>query len=254
MRFKDYLEEEKYRTETDAQGAWELLNKHCKDALKDIEQPIVRGMKGFDGGFGVLHGEVGGRKSRNTTNYYTVILDAVLPKEFPKRSASIICANWANRSHAAAYGGRAFAIIPFDGVKIGVCPSMDMWDTQITIGNKKETIQEWNDSLRTAIGNDKISFEEMMQRLEKARADKETWIPEWLEALKPGTVKQEFIDAYRQPFKIATTQNSKVYNDRKRREVWVGGKCVAINMDIFKAMMKNPDPNLSGESRWYDAE
>ena len=253
MRFKDYLTEDQYKTETDAQGAWELLNKHCKDALKDLERPIVRGMKGFDGGFGVLHGEVGGRKSRNTTNYYTVILDAVLPKEFPKRSGSIICANWQNRSHAAAYGGRLFAIIPFDGVKIGVCPDSDMWDTRIEVNGYNESIEDWNYNLRNSVANDKLSFEEMMERLEKLRA-KESGISDWLADLDPGTIKQEFIKAYTKPFKLATTDESKVYNDKKRREVWIGGKCVAINMNVYKDMMKNPDPNMLGQSRWYSPE
>jgi len=253
MRFKDYLAEDQYKTETDAQGAWELLNKHCKDALKDLETPIVRGMKGFDGGFGVLHGEVGGRKSRNTTNYYTVILDAVLPKEFPKRSGSIICANWANRSHAAAYGGRLFAIIPFDGVKIGVCPDSDMWDTRIEVNGYNESIEDWNYNLRNSVANDKLSFEEMMERLEKLRA-KESGISDWLADLDPGTIKQEFIKAYTKPFKLATTDESKVYNDKKRREVWIGGKCVVINMNVYKDMMENPDPNMLGQSRWYSPE
>lgn len=248
MRFKDYLAEEeaaRYRTELEAEQAWELLNKHCKDALKDIETPIVRGMKGFDRGFGVIHGEAGGRMSRNTTNHYTVILDAVLPKEYPKRSASIICANWDNRHHAMGYGGKLFAVIPFDGVKIAVCPDSDIWDTQITIGKESDSIEDWNMNLRGVGIHDKMSFDEMMAKLERQRADTlptASWIDDIDHDKK---IKDVFEAAYTKPFKLTTSAEA-IYNDGAVHELWIGGKCVAISMKVYKNMMKNPDHDAEG--------
>lgn len=223
-----------YKTDLAAEEAWDLLNKHCKDALKDLNRPIVRGMTNMGTGFGIIHGEAGERRSRNTSNHYTVILDEVLPKEFPKRSKSIICANWYGMTHADRYG-TLHAIIPFDGVKIGVCPYMDMWDTEITLGGETGSIPGWNYWLKKVGVTENMSFNEMVKTMEAHNGGDSDY--EWLKKIQ-GNVREELIKAYTKPFKVATTANSNIYNaDEDAREVWIGGKCVAINMKIYSKMM-----------------
>lgn len=227
---------EAYKTDLNVQEAWELLNKHCKDALKEINRPIVRGMTNIDSGFGIIHGEAGGRRSRNTTNHYTVILDAVLPKAFPKRSKSIICANWYGLNHADNYG-TLYAIIPFDGVKIGVCPYMDMWDTEITLGGETGSIPGWNYWLKKVGVTENMSFEEMVKKLEEDDNPEYAWLTKIRD-----NVRDELAEAYSEPFRLATTADSDVYNDEgDAREVWIGGKCVAINMKIYSTMMTDTE-------------
>ena len=72
------------------------------------------------------------RVSRNTENYYTVLIDN-LPEwqKFPKRSKSLICTNLLVK--AKMYGNNwqfSYKIIPFDEVKkIAVCPEEDIWQS-----------------------------------------------------------------------------------------------------------------------------
>jgi len=65
------------------------------------------------------------RKSQNTSNHYTVLLDN-LPswRNFPKRSRSLICAT---KKYIASGFGDVFLVLPFDGAKIAVCPTTDIW-------------------------------------------------------------------------------------------------------------------------------
>lgn len=223
----------RYKTDIEnEETVWELLNKHCKDALGTL--PIVRGMSAMDNGFGIIHGAAGKRVSANTSNHYTVILDAVLPKEFPKRSASIICGNWKNRHYASGYG-RDYAIIPFDGVKIGVCPGRDIFDTEIELSQHPRArimpINRWNDFYRDRDISDK-SFANLIRDFKSYLAENDLW------DLDPKTIKDVIAKAYSEPFKLATTATAEIYNDGEKHEVWIGGKCIAIDIMLYRSVMR----------------
>jgi len=65
------------------------------------------------------------RKSANTANYYTMVIDhSKRWAKYPKRSRSIICTN--DIPSARAYG-YCYAVFPYDGSKIGVCDGDDFW-------------------------------------------------------------------------------------------------------------------------------
>lgn len=232
-----------HKTEINLDKAWELIQAHCQDSLNHLDTPIVRGMRAMTTGAGIIQGDAGSRKSANTSNQYTIILDEVLPKEFPKRSASIICANWENRDHAGRYG-KLYAIIPFDGVKIGVCPEFDMWDTIVTIVRTKRTIRQWNRELAAAGVIDSMSFDQMIDKIDRYKTNPTLYNGEpiiwpWIKAIKdgPGEVKKAIAKAYTKPFKLTTTKEAS-YNDGNKHEVWIGGKCVAIELDVYQAMLK----------------
>ena len=253
MKLDELRSSQKYKTPLDAQDTWKLLEKHCSDAMKHMDEPIVRGMKrGFKGGkmHGIVDGTAvhdGGRRSKNTLNFYTTILDTLLPPlGFPKRSESIICANWRNRDHAGGYGSM-YAIFPFNGVKIGICPGEDMWDTPITLGGQTYEIYDWNDIFDMFGISDYASFADIVKQLEYAKASGKH-NDSWLEKIEEGAFKEELKNAYRKPFKATTTKNP-IYNDGKPHEVWIGGKCIAINIQLYKEMMDNP-PDEDLRSFW----
>lgn len=235
-----------YKSELSADEAWKKIETHCKDALKDLETPIVRGMKNFESGFGIIQGEASQRASANTSNHYTEILDAALAKDgFPKRSASIICANAENWEHADTYGV-LHAIIPYDGVKIGVCPYGDMWETEISIGDWSKPIARWNSAFNGLKISDK-SYEDLKRDLKKWITDPPRKIlndEKWIYEFNPSTLDKQLKESFSEPFKLTTTAKSGVYNDGECREVWIGGKCVAIDIEIYQKLLKSKGREL----------
>lgn len=239
------LKSSSYRYSVEEEKAWKMILKHCKDSIPHMDTPIVRGMRGnsAENIFMIINGAAGERKSRNTKNFYTVILDHVLtPLGFPKRSASIICGNWKNRSHANGYG-TLYAIIPFDGVKIGVCPGEDMFDTEIKLGNKTHNISRWNEEFDKLDISDDDTYSDMVGMLEmKAEtAEDEGWEDSdqyWLKAFLDQNGDKVIKEAYTKPFTLTTTKES-AYDDGAEHELWIGGKCIAIEFYTFKRMLKN---------------
>lgn len=232
MKLFEVVGKETYKRDLTEDQAIELALAHCKDALKTLDAPIVRGMTEFKNGYGLIQGEAGARRSAHTTNYYTTILDASLPPEYPRRSASIICANWKNYSAAEAYAEEdVYIILPYDGVKIGICPEGDLWAVEIKIGKHTETIVSWNEEYEALGIHESATFPEIVQSLTNAKAED----PEIAFDVKPGKVKETLIAAYAKPFKLATTATPRKYNDGVYRELWIGGKCVAISEKNFKS-------------------
>lgn len=218
-----------YKTDTSEEEIWKLLNKHCKDALGEL--PIVRGMKPFKNGYGIIHGAAGERMSANTSNHYTLILDGVLPKEYPRRGKSIICANWKNRKYAAGYG-TLHAIIPFDDVTIGVCPERDIFGTEITLGTQTRPIYRWNYFYSdNEIGAK--SFPQIVKDFKALLDRRDLW------GLEAETIKETLVKAYTKPFKVATTASAEIYNDGAQHELWIGGKCIAIDLMLYRSVMRN---------------
>lgn len=70
------------------------------------------------------------RRSRNTYNYYTLVMDNDPAWGiFPKRSQSLICESSFQRGMSGL-----FLVIPEDGTKIGVCPNQDIWGSMYDSG------------------------------------------------------------------------------------------------------------------------
>lgn len=223
---------EAYREDISRDEAWEILRRNCSDALKTFDKPIVRGMtKGAD--YQVITGEDGGRKSANTSNYYTVIMDAVLPKEFPRRSKSIICSSFFNRSHSEGFG-TMYALFPFNGVAVGICPDYDMWRTIITIGDRSRDIHEWND-IFDAIGTPDTSYSDIVDHLKYVQAHLEEYPPYAHEMLKGvDDIDKVLRQEYTQQFEVTTTANPTYNGDGT--ELWISGKCVAIRWPEYEKM------------------
>lgn len=110
------------------------LKKNYGDALAAWDKGIhvYKGMKTYfsdssEGNFYKTDPKLSTRKSRNTTNHYTILMDN-LPvwSAYPKRSKSLVCSTdyWV----ASGYG-RIYAIIPKQGAVFGVCSRSDLWSS-----------------------------------------------------------------------------------------------------------------------------
>lgn len=112
--------------EVDVEEMITLLNKHCKDSLKDLQSGNVLYRGFYNGGTKpkVIDSSTGERTSRDTKNIYQIMMEASEHlNDVPHRSKSFICSG----SATDAYNyGDLFAIIPFDGVPVAVSDEYDM--------------------------------------------------------------------------------------------------------------------------------
>jgi len=114
-----------------------IISKYCKD-FKWTDKPIYRGFWG-EGDAVIIDPRDQERFSANTRNYYTWIIDnSPAYKDYPKRSRSLICTD--DIGTARTFGDDiAWRVIPFDGAKIGVCSSLDLW---VSFPNIKKTFND----------------------------------------------------------------------------------------------------------------
>lgn len=102
-----------------------FLKHKCPIAFSSI--PIYRG---FLANGSILYGNslTYVRKSANTANCYTVLIDYFLKswKLYPKRSRSFICS--LDEDYASGYGN-LYQVYPVGNPLIGICSSRDMWNS-----------------------------------------------------------------------------------------------------------------------------
>lgn len=136
MRLNKYLEEKKEYSEPprtkkiERTAAIGFLERNGIQA-KDIGQ-IYRGLPGkFDYGFVQPSQYV--RQSRNTENYYTLMIDNFPSwKKYPKRSRSLICSS--DVYYASGFGN-LYQVFPEKNGLIGVCSEMDIWSSFPMLGD-----------------------------------------------------------------------------------------------------------------------
>lgn len=259
LSFKEFLAESSHKKSISVEEAIKLINEHCRDT----KEPLWRGMNRQGNDAYILHGEESERKSANTQNFYTVVFDKFLPVEgYPRRGNSIILAN----DYYTARGfGTVFAVFPYDDVPIGVCVSHDLWHSgSFQIGDSEDIlpVHRWNDFWRECGLSDK-SFEEFVSGIkekmaqhkaksepkddsteEETRSDAEsdfdagkmlTDIFKTPDNVIPFLKKAYSVDTFN--FKLATTKTIK--SIKGDRELWISGKCVAIEKDVWDRMQKD---------------
>jgi len=130
MRFASYLTEGRSKP-LEMDEFYKLLNSgDYSDILKNINNQkclLFRGTLSDEPVAYIDPTKGKPRKSRNTTNEYTLLIDN-LPewKKFPKRSKSLICTT--NPNDTENYGSTKL-ILPKNGAKLGICSSDDFWDS-----------------------------------------------------------------------------------------------------------------------------
>ena len=111
----------------DLHEALSIIKTECGNTISKINNiPIYRGADFKNSNFFVGSSAAGtDRKSANTQNYYTLIVDNDPRwKEYPKRGKSFICST---ASYIADAYGVIGLVIPFDNANVGICPEEDYW-------------------------------------------------------------------------------------------------------------------------------
>ena len=253
ITFKQFLTEKAVSDKPDfkkvkTKKAIEMLNKHCKDAIWMLQKnkPFYRGEKGMAkglaaAGFLTVDPSKTERASQNTFNYYTVLLDNnPLMKGFPKRSRSFIGSTdrWNASSYSSSSSGGRFAMIPFDGTKIGAVNDDDMWDTRIKLFGSSSTIESFNGRWkRLGLKANIKSFEDFGKKLASSTDAKRTFRKEF--SLTTDEQMDNFMDNIWEAYSPKVTDHS-VHTTKDAQnikgEVWVGGPVMYISPDMWDAM------------------
>jgi hypothetical protein len=223
---------QKHRQPIDCKQALNLLKTACRDALRHIDIPIIRGFSG-DAPLYRLEGTQGERQSRSNEHYHTIIMDQFLPLEgYPKRSESIVCGNWLNLQYAGDYGA-TYAIFPFDGVPIGVTYGHDLLDTPIAMDHYRpvmsRTIMGWNELFKS-MGLRDSSYAFLLadvERLRRTGGEIDTVFPVGVDV---DEVLRKMYGSSRMRLQIVTPATIATIQDRQR-EMWFSGPCVAVRID-----------------------
>ena len=133
MKLKRYLQEDKDE-ELNVHTNYRLLDEdECIDLIKssydvafNSRKHIYRGVNN-DANYMYVNPKLVTRRSANTANYYTELLDSFESwKDYPKRSKSLICST--SYYTANGYGrGNCYIVLPKNNTKLAVCPRDDLW-------------------------------------------------------------------------------------------------------------------------------
>lgn len=233
-------------------NAIDTLNKHAKNSLWMLHEnrPLYRGdpagkvnslVDKHD--FVVVDTSLTTRKSENTSNFYTVILDNhPNRKQFPKRSKSFIATTRWNDANAYAKG-RPFVLIPFDDSKIGIVNESDMWETRINLFKGTHDnityIADANNFFSDIFSSKTFTFEQLVQFDKQLKAgDKEALrkFKYWPDASKTYSKKllEHILERYSAKNTGHTAATPATFpRTLKNTEVWVGGKVMLMSQEMW---------------------
>jgi hypothetical protein len=253
--FKQYIQEASVTpiksTPIDLQEAFKVIKKNCSDSLWmfEFKTPIWRGEKqqnsilGKDG-VAIVDTTKSERKSKNTSNWYTLIIDNhPRYKEYPKRSKSLICTN--NIKSAEEYGP-PMAIIPFNSAKIGVINAPDIWDKSIVMGDERIDIESANTyfnilrefGLSDTNWQSFIDFDKRLKTDENFREE----VKDSVEGKPLEDLLDDFVNKVRKMYDYLGFEllNPKQYEKRpttsRETEMWIGGEVLCLRESIFKTL------------------
>lgn len=256
MKYKDF----KFVLLNENSDATRLTKLSFMNAIKTynekcihVNQMIYRGSNGNYTNYSILTGNVGTRRSVETSNYYTMIFDELIEeknKNYPLRSKSIICST--SKEYSSDFGD-VYVIIPFKDVVVGVVNSMDIWDSTI----KSLSIKEWNDIYdKHNISDDSIdkmakdildiddhSFNEKFGGVSLSQLyNKEKDIAEQIKS-------QYSLDKLGFEF----VKNEDINDIGNRSEVWIGDQCLCIKEDEYEQFIELAKILKDGGDLVYDA-
>lgn len=174
------------------------------------------------------------RKSENTDNYYTLLMDnSPYYQGWPKRSKSLICTT--TPFTAKYYEGRIYALIPLNGSKIGVCPEEDIWETSVEILNSPLDKFEEIPPMMYHLGFSDESYQslvywsttdEFMRRLDERFPEHNLGNKNFIEYI------HEQMSPEKTGMKLETTESMDV-TKYPNNECWTDGKCLLVREDIY---------------------
>jgi hypothetical protein len=258
ITFKQYLKEAAVGdtpqyNHVDLDHAVSFFKSKCSNAKwmlkKSHSDLIYRGFKSDipQNGYYLVDSSKTLRKSHNTTNHYTVLLDNhPRRKNFPKRSQSFICTT--SFGYAATFvdhkNGGLFIIIPSDTANIGSVNDHDMWDTRITIFGDSFDIVDLNRGFRDlGIEPNMDSFKKFNQNVKDKNGEEykkfvevfgeeaaEKYHNEFLKSIFAAYSKTNTMHTYH------TTKNlPRKLNDS---ELWISGELLMIPFSDWDEFVK----------------
>ncbi len=181
------------------------------------------------------------RISANTQNYVTLWVDGD-PRwsQFPPRSRSLICST--DHLTAASYGDVA-VVIPLQDTKIGVCPTMDFWESFSETMPKRNSIADLNSfidiNIRSQLGRTPdqktLTRQELLNILNELTTDeiyRETFTA-YVQRHGWQGMMDVILDPNANGFRLTTWRQFNVTDDR---EVWLSAPCAMIESDIFYSL------------------
>ncbi|AUZ94865.1 hypothetical protein FDI40_gp053 [Agrobacterium phage Atu_ph07] len=200
------------------------------------DNPIYRGMK--DTGAYVLGtGNEISRRSANTENYYTLIVDADPAwSNYPKRSKSFICSTSLNRS--IGYGS-LYVVIPLEHQSIGVCSEIDFWESfgdpspadinSALYDLSRETGIPLSSSNSSALKDD---LDKISKSLVTHQNIKIPYDIDYIGFRRGDNLWKAYAD-FMEPSKNGFTITNDVASIPDNREVWMSGNVLFIKSDTY---------------------
>jgi hypothetical protein len=260
ITFKQYLQEKAVSDEPEYHDinlskAVNFIKTKCRSSLWmfDKDEFIYRGVRDEPiNEFAIVDTSKTMRKSENTSNYYTTILDNnPLCKDFPKRSRSFICSTVLGRAGSYASNmdeDSIFVVIPTDNAKIGIVGASDIFDIYIPLFKYKDNKQVKRDLSNINNAFKKMGIEESLEGFKEVDAilkDKnanghDSWVAKIQSQFGRDVDYSNFLEdiweAYSPEhtgFKHCTGKTFKPYY-KQRTEVWVGGEVLMVNYTLLK--------------------
>lgn len=227
-------------------------------------------------GCGIAHVESSTRRSQNTSNFYTAILDtspAMRAQKFPLRSKSLICST----SKAAAEGysdwGASHSIsfvLPKNGAHIGVTPKSDIWYTPVKfpVGDdrlfqsanslwshlfKVAGIQAADSNIRKIIryfeqlqdyfseakrkGASSSEYKQLAEVLQSALTVNDKEVSELFDRFSSDILDFLYNFCYLpERTGLSCVTTSQIVSIEKNREVWVSGDILLVSSSVWEAL------------------
>lgn len=260
MRLLEYVEE-KRGIDIPKKEAMKLLSSKHSKAYKvhTIDYPIFRGVRGY-GEYVYIDPSksVEPRISRNTNNYYTLMIDNFSNwNKYPKRSKSIICTT--DYQYASHMSSKVYRVFPENGSYIGVCPMDDIWGAIAYSPNNEWTYKDVGWSIHEIAklppikADDPVDYSDMIdifKKIERYRDKLDIYINDlytysnvtkdlWKEYRSSKKTflyyMRQIIDPDLSGFKLVKTGNEL----KKFREVWISAPCVLVNVSVEGLSLSN---------------
>jgi hypothetical protein len=246
MRLQEYLLTEGRTKAINKEEAKNILHTECKQAIKFYEDGNVyinRRIDDFNGLFGVIYPKKGGRgrKSRNTNNLYTLVINNSPEwSNFPRRE--IICSTNTIQ--------RDYMVFPFDGAKIGVCIDFDIWKSFYILNNLNFSPVFFNDAIEEVLDMENKKFPLSYSKLKTVtssiniddidwyRVSKE-WFDEIERIIQPShkTLFDLIMHVYGDP-KINGFQLKKIGDKLPTgKEIWTDSPCMFVDKSMIDMVL-----------------
>lgn len=244
MNFTTYLIESSKSgvvKETTIDEAITLIKKHCSQSIKS---PIYRGIK--NGALALIgDSTVSERRSKNTDNYYTIILDNIFQNtKYPLRSRSFICTTNIRKTYNY---GSTYMVFPYDNTYIGVCPDNDIWDISIFHEDDHYSLSNLNhmySNMDLSDDNYSAFIKSCVENFHENKKVREffTGSQYWDDVDEDdadelhdmiASIIELMYDPDHLGFELADNKSIGSY---KANEVWFSGKCIMIHEDQYNTI------------------